>query len=376
MGMAAWFVPLTTVLDAHGMEAIRPIAFASTAVAALVSPLLFGAVADRHVPPTRVLRWLALASSICLGGVAMALNRRAPSGLVLAVIQCLALASVPTWSLCNVIVLGRLKDPRREFGPIRAFGTLGWMVGCWLVSLLGADASTHSMWVGMGCLLALSLFTLRLPAIAPPSVMGTLTVRQRLGLDALSLLRNPDHRVVFLTAAFIAAPLSAFYPYTPPHLRDLGLTRTTAWMSLGQVTEIVAMFGLAALLARWRLKWIFACGLGFALARYVLFAANERGWVLLGVSLHGLALTLFFITAPIYLNERVDVLWRARAQALLSLMTSGFGNLLGYLGIGVLFAACQGEGGARWPIFWGVLAALVGAGFAYFLAAYRGRAAQ
>ena len=32
-------------------------------------------------------------------------------------------------------------------------------------------------------------------------------------------------------------PLAAFYPFSPPHMRELGLEHTSAWMSLGQVTK-------------------------------------------------------------------------------------------------------------------------------------------
>ena len=64
--MAIWFVPLGTILDAHGMNAIKPFAFAANAVAALISPLMFGAMADRHVPPAKVLRWLAFATAVMM----------------------------------------------------------------------------------------------------------------------------------------------------------------------------------------------------------------------------------------------------------------------------------------------------------------------
>lgn len=373
MALAAWFVPLTTVLDSHGLRGIRPYAFASTALAALVSPLIFGALADRHASPVRVLRWLAVATGACMALASLAIERGWAPWVVLGVIQGHALMSAPTWSLSNTIVLSRLENPRTQFGPLRALGTLGWMAGCWLVSGLGADASTRSGFVGSVLWMGLAGFTWTLQGVATPAVGGAVSLRQRLGLDALSLLRNADHRVVFLTAGLVAVPLAAFYPYTPPHLRELGLVRTSAWMSLGQVSEVAAMLVLATLLTRWRLKWIFACGLGFALLRYALCALDGRAWVLAGVSLHGLAFTLFFITAPIYLNERVDVLWRARAQALLTLMTTGMGSLLGYLLAGGWFAVCQGPLGVRWSLFWGGLAGGVGLVFVYFLVAYRGR---
>ncbi len=113
------------------------------------------------------------------------------------------------------------------------------------------------------------------------------------------------------------------------------------------------MFSLGGLLLRWRLKWIFACGLSFGVLRFALSAMNGKLWVLAGVLLHGCSFTLVLITAQIYLEQRVDAAWRARAQALLTLMTSGVGNLLGYLGTGWWFSACTG-------LAWHAMVALLG----------------
>jgi MFS family permease len=163
------------------------------------------------------------------------------------------------------------------------------------------------------------------------------------------------------------------FPFTPPNLEQLGFQHTSAWMSLGQVSEIIAMFALAGMFARWRLKWIFAAGLGFGLLRFGLCALNTKAWLLLGLSLHGFSYAFYFITAQIYLDERVDASWRARAQALFSLMTSGVGNLIGYLGTGWWFVVCAKSGGTPWPRFWGGLAVSVAVVGIYFLTAYRGK---
>ena len=64
--MSMWFVPLGPVLDAHGLQIIKPFAFAASAAAAFVSPLIFGALADRHASPARVLRSLAFATAISM----------------------------------------------------------------------------------------------------------------------------------------------------------------------------------------------------------------------------------------------------------------------------------------------------------------------
>lgn len=374
MGMGMWFVPLTNVLDAHGLHVIRPYAFATSAIAALVSPLFFGGLADRHLSPVVVLRWLSALTAVAMVlatlGIQLGWNRWAVLGLI----QLHALITAPTWSLSSTIVLGRLQDPRRQFGPVRVSATVGWLVGCLVVSVLRADASVLAGYSGAVVWLGLAAFTFCLPSVRPPRASLHLTVRERMGLDALSLLKDPDHRVVFVTAALTSIPMAAFYPYTPPHLRALGFQHTTAWMALGQVTEVITQLGLAWLLTHWRLKWIFLLGLGFALLRYLCFVAGTSNWLLAGISLHGVAFTLFFVTAPIYLNERVEATWRARAQALMSLMTAGLGNLVGYLAAGWWFLACeQSDGAVRWPQFWGGLAAVVGAVLLYFVSTYRGR---
>ncbi len=371
--LGMWFVPLSTVLDAHGLRAIKPFAFATSALAAFVTPLIFGAVADRHASPVKVLRWLGLATALAMALASTGIRLGWNPWLVLVLIQLHALCSSPTFSISSTVVFAQLSDSRQEFGPIRAVATLGWMAGCGVVSLLGADASTVSGYAGAVMWLLVAAFTYVLPPLEDPEPSPHLTWRERLGLDALQLLKDRDHRVVFITAALFSIPLAAFYPYAPPHLRELGFLHTTAWMSLGQITEIIAMLVLGGLLLRWRLKWIFACGLAFGVVRFSLSALNGKVWMLSGVTLHGASFTLVLITMQIYLDQRIDPAWRARAQALMSLLNSGVGNLIGYLGTGWWFGACADLGGTRWSLFWAGLAAAVAAVLGFFLVAYRGQ---
>jgi MFS family permease len=373
MATAMWLVPLSTVFEAHGLHRLIPYAYATTAAAAFVSPLIFGAMADRHASPVQVLRWLAVATAVIMSGVALAIHRGWNPWVVLALIQLQALFATPTGSISTAIVFSRLRNSQTDFGPVRAMATFGWMCGCWAVSLLNADASVRAVYADAVMWLVLAAFTFLLPGIAPPKSAGLLTLRQRMGWDALELLKKHDHRVVFITAALFYIPLSAFYPFTPPQLLEVGLKHTSAWMTLGQTTEIVAMFCLAALLSNWRLKWIFTTGLGFGVARFALCALNGKVWVLAGVTMHGLSLVLFLITAQVYVDQRVDPAWRARAQALFYLMTNGVGNLLGFLGTGWWFAACTHPTGTQWPVFWGGLSATVAAVLIYFLIAYHGK---
>jgi MFS family permease len=383
MAAAAWTVPLSLVLKAHGLGQIIPYAFATSALASFVSPLIFGAMADRHFAPVRVLRWLALASMTAVILTSTAIQYRCNPCLVLALIQLYALCTAPTTSISTAIVMSTMNDPRSQFGPVRAMGTLGWMAGGWLISLLSADASPLAGLTCAATWLGLAAFTLTLPHVEPPENSQHLSWHERLGLDALTLLRQRDHRVVFLVTTLISIPMQAFYQFTPIALRDAGFTRVSAWTTLGQTTELVAMFSLGALFLRWRVKWILALGLFFAVLRFAFCAVNGKLWLLGGVMVHGVNYALVFATAAIYVNERVDPAWRARAQALLSLLNGGVGNLIGALGTGWWFAACTTHAGSEkslgttnWPVFWGGLSAASAAVLIYFLVAYRGRAAE
>ena len=371
--LSMWFVPLGSILEAHGLAHLRPYAFATSGVAAFVSPLVFGAIADRHASPVKVLRWLALATAVAMAAASTAIRLGAGPWVILGLIQIHAFCSAPTWSIASTIVFARLRNAQNEYGPIRAMATLGWIGGCLAVSALGADSSTLAGYGGAVAWLAVSGFTFWLPVSVTPKAAADLTWAQRFGYDALTLLKNRDHRVVFLTAALFTIPLAAFYPYSPSHLRELGLVHTSAWMSLGQLTEIAAMLALGALLLRRRLKWILACGLAIGVVRYLLAATDTAGGLIAAITLHGASFTLVTITAQIYLDQRVDPAWRGRAQALMALLNGGVGNIVGYLGAGSWFAVCAADGQTRWPLFWGGLSAAMGAVLVFFLIMYRGR---
>jgi MFS family permease len=373
--LGMWTVPLSAVLEAHGLGHLRPYAYAASGLAAFVSPLVFGAMADRHASPVKVLRWLALTTALVMAAAATAIRTGASPWLVLALIQLHALCSSPTWSLGSTIVLARLADAKREFGPVRAMATLGWMAGCVLVSVAGADQSTLACYGGAAAWLAVSIFTRWLPAMETPKAAAGLTWSQRFGFDALALLRNRDTRAVYVTTALFTIPLAAFYPYTPLHLREQGLVHISAWMSLGQVTEMMAMLSLGLLLHRWRLKWLIAAGLGFGVLRFALCALDTPWTLIAGVALHGSSYTLVIITVQVYLDQRVDPAWRARAQALMTLFSSGAGSMIGYLGAGAWFAASGRDGHPRWPLFWGGLSAAMAAVLIFFVLSYRGRSA-
>lgn len=380
MALGSWFVPLSSVLDDARLGSLKPWAFAASALAAMLAPLFFGAMADRSVPPPKVLRWISVGTAVSASLTAWQIQSGSSLWIIWCLIQLQSIFCSPTSSLTGSIVFSRLLGSQKQFGSIRALGTIGWMAGCWTTSLLQLDASPSSFYVSAGLWLCLAAYTLLVPYQAiDNATQQRLTLRERFGFDALALLKNHDHRVVFTTAALVAIPFAAFYPYTPPMLKELGLSSISAWMSLGQVTEVIALIGISAILQRWPMKWVVLTGIALGVGRYVLYATESTVPVLVGVSLHGVAFTFTYISAQIYLAEQIEAAWRTRAQALLSFMTAGVGNLAGYLFTGAWLRACSTveESGTNvaWPMYWIGLAAVVFGVFLYFGLSYKGKPA-
>jgi hypothetical protein len=150
-------------------------------------------------------------------------------------------------------------------------------------------------------------------------------------------------------------------------------------MSIGQVSEAVALLGLGVVLVRFRLKWVLLLAIASGVLRFGLYATGSAfgsaGVVLCGVALHGVCWTFFFESGRVFVNRRVPAAMRAQTQALLTLVSGGLGGVVGTLVVGELYnRIVLADGGAGWTVYWLVLTGmclLCGVGFAI---GYRGLA--
>lgn len=369
-----WTVCFSNVLRSHGLENYIAYAFACNAIAAFISPLFVGAMADHSVAPSKLLRWLNWGSALFLGLCFFAIDMKWGGPAVISLMLCYALCTSPNISLITSIALSRLENPSKNFGPLRTWGTIGWAFAGWFISwVLQADSSTLSGYAAAVTLALTGFLSFLLPETKPQTAGQHRSWKERLGLDALALARHHDHRIVFLTTALFSIPLAAFFPFAPMQLKELGADKPTALMALGQVSEIFCLLLLSRVLSRVRLKWIFLGGIFFGALRYGLFTLESQTWMILGIAMHGLCYTLFFITGQLYLAERIDKSMQTRAQALLSLMTNGVGNLSGYLFTGWWWHTCTSEGKpTSWPLYWWGLTLFIVAVGTYFFFSYHG----
>ena len=371
-----WFPVLTNVLYAKGWPEMVRWAFVLPPLAGMLSPLIFAARADQHVAAEKLLAFVMIFGAVFLFAAFWLLEHTSNPIWFLLGLTINAFISMPAWSLLMTVALGNLDDTQREFGFYRLWGALGWIAAGLLVSRLQLDQSPVTGQMAAGVRILAGLACLMLPSTPPRGRRGK-GWRSAVGLDSIRIMGDRDQLTYFLTAFLFTIPLTAFYMHTPRHLEALGMERVAAGMSIGQVSEVVALLLLGVVLVRWRLKALLLFAIICGVVRYSLFAmggmAGSTSFLLLGIALHGICWTFFFESGRVFVDRRVEPGMRAQAQALLSLVSGGLGSVVGTLMVDWLFKhLVAAEGAPGWSVYWGVLAGMCALSGLVFAIGYRG----
>jgi nucleoside transporter len=286
---------------------------------------------------------------------------------------------MPTLALSNSISFRQMANPTREFPPIRALGTFGWIVAGLLVGLLRLEATRTPMQIAAAGSLALGLFCLTLPH-TPPHRGRRLTAADVLGLDALKLLKERSFAVFVLGSFLICIPLQFYYAFANPFLNELGMTNAAGKMTLGQLMEVFFMLVMPWFFRRLGVKYMLLVGMAAWTARYLLFAYGDTGalvWMLYaGILLHGICYDFFFVTGQIYVDQKAPGDLRAAAQGFIAFVTLGVGMFIGSWVSGRVVDAYVVDGGTGhlWERIWLVPAAGAAGVLLLFAALFRAEA--
>ena len=272
---------------------------------------------------------------------------------------------VPTVSIVNSIIFAHLKDPKKEYGLTRVGACLGWVLAAWPFTFILVDwdrvsaADPHGLvnWLGTvlgsgltgralqqatrwtyvvaGCAsLLLAAWSLVLPH-TPPRKVESGTDRFA-WLEAFKLLKQPFVLVLWLVTAVDSFVLNSYFNWTGTFLATKaaagGVGIPGNWimpiMSVGQISETLAMFILGSVLKRlgWRRTMLIGI-LGHSV-RFSVYAFFPNPVAIIVVqSLHGVCYGFFFATVYIFVDEYFPKDVRACAQGLFNAVILGVGAL-------------------------------------------------
>ncbi|MEO5916152.1 MAG: MFS transporter [Luteolibacter sp.] len=370
-----WTPALTNILVAHGLSGWVTLVFVVPPLCALVSPLIGGALADHHFAANRLFAWSSFLGAVALFAAFAALNAGLHPWWFVGLLGLYTIFSGPSWGLLTTISLTHLPNGERSFPLVRLGATLGWMAAGLITSyVLHADTSPVAGFAAASTRMLGGMVAFMLPHTPPLGRAGSW--KSRLGLDAFTLMKHRDHCVFFIVTAVYSIPLTAFYMYAPELLKVLGDQRSTATMTLAQLTEVAGMLLVGSVMLRFRVKTVLLWALGLSVVRFGMSAyagaSHLIGWHIGGIMLHGMCYTFYFITAQVFLDRRVDPGLRGQAQGLLAMVTSGLGPLAGAVVCGWLRNHCVTADGGGWMDFWAILASIIAVCFVIFASLYQG----
>lgn len=354
------------------------LSYATQSLASLVAPIVAGQIADRWVPSQLC---VAVCSFISAGFIWLFASLTDFPSVFLTGLAFWAFM-VPVLTLGTSLCFHQLAASGSEFGPVRLWGTVGWVAAVWVLSYWFDEPAwteplrawlrpddRHSHYSDMFRLAAvlsvvLGCYSLTLPH-TPPAHKGGVWLAP---LGALRLLRLPAFAVYLGIVLGIVITIPFSTQVTPLLLQYLGLPRP--WLcrtlTIAQSSEILFLGLLPVMLSRIGTQRTMLIGLvGWTVALVIQMMGAPIGFVIGSLSLNGLCIGCFLVAGQVFINRHTAGDIRASTQALFTI-TTGLGNLIGNVLVGEVRYLVQEQFAATFAVAAVMAVILTGLFFAGF----------
>ena len=306
-------------------------------LATIISPFIAGQIADRYFASEKVIAVMQL-----VGGVLLILCSQVTAYstmMWLLLLYCMMYA--PTMALTNSIAFINMQNSEKDFGKIRVWGTIGWIVSGLLLagwrmaskSLGGPIAGADTLLLGGIVSLIMGFQAFSLPHTPPRKD----SAKPWAFIEALKMLKDRNFLLFIIISFVVATELMFYYVLTAPFLvsNKIGVSSTSvsAVMVIAQAAEILVLaFLLPYFLPKYGIRKTLTIGILAWPLRYIIFAIGKPAWlVIASLSLHGFCFVFFFAAAFIYVDTIAPKDIRHSAQSFITLVTYGLGNYVGSL---------------------------------------------
>ena len=349
-GLVVAYLP--PYLAARGLSASE-IAWvlAAPQLARVLAPGAWGALADRTGARRTIVVLASAANAACFALLPVMPGFAAIVALT-AITSLVATAALP---LVEAITLHALAGQSGRYGPIRLWGSIGFMAA---VMAGGVWLESRSVLRLPYALVLFSLGTVALGALLPSQEAPPRRSDMPAALDRAAL-------ALLASGFFMAAAHGTLYAFFTLHLQRLGYSASLIgflWL-LGVAAEVAVFLFLPSLFRRYRLSMLLMASAALGVARFLAIGwlADSLAVLLTAQLLHAASFGSFHAAAIAAVHRVFPPHAQARGQALFSSVAYGAGGAAGAIAAGLSWDAA-GPGVA---FTLSALAAAVGVFLAY-----------
>lgn len=341
--------------------------FLTMAIAAVISPIFVGMVADKFFPAQYLMGALHLAGGVLMFILASSVTTPA---VFFCVLLAYTLCYMPTLSLANAVCFNQMKDTEKEFPLIRAIGVLGWIVVGLFLGFMEIESTNIPLYIASGASVLMGVYCFALPHTPPKGAGKKVTLGDIFGIEAWSMLKD-RYFLVFVIASLLISITTSFYiNLSNPFFNQGHLPYPAAMMTGGQISEAVLTALLAWFFAKLGIKWMLTIGmLSWSLRYFILMGDPGPSFSLwiLAIIIHGFCYGFFFTAGQVYVGKVAPQAIQASAQGFIALITFGLGQGIGSILSGRILQQYTIADVTQWSNVWlvpAVISLIVGVLFA------------
>ncbi len=324
--------------------------FSTMGIASLLMPALAGIIADRWINAEKLYGCFHFTAALILVLVPFINNPTTMFWVMLLNMM----FYMPTISLSITVAYTTLKgknmDIIKDYPPIRVWGTIGFIVALWVISLSGLGALAAQFYVASGASLLLGIYAFTMPACPPLGKGHKSSLIESLGLNAFSLFKSSKMALFFIFAMFLGASLQLTNAYGANFLDDfakldiyknlVSVRYPEIIMSISQISETLFILTIPFFMKRFGIKKVMLFSMIAWVLRFGLFSFGnpaEGLWmIILSCIIYGMAFDFFNISGSLFVESQSNPQIKASAQGLFMMMTNGFGAILGSVLSGII----------------------------------------
>ena len=347
--------------------------FSTMGIASLFMPAIAGIIADRWVNAEKLYGFFHIIGAILL----FMLPKINDPSTFFWVILLNMIFYMPTIALSISISYSTLNSRKidivKNYPPIRVWGTVGFIVALWTVSLSGFEKSAAQFNLASMASLFLGLYSFTLPKCPPLGKGHKKTFIYTLGLNAFSLFKSTKMAFFFISAMLLGASLQLTNAYGDTFLHDfanvpaykdlIAVKYPAIIMSISQISETLFILAIPFFLRRFGIKKVILFSMIAWVLRFGLFAFGDPGpglWmIILSCIIYGIAFDFFNISGSLFVEMQSPHTIRSSAQGLFMLMTNGLGAFFGSRISGIVIDKyfLMADGKFDWQGIWMAFAA-------------------